>query len=132
MSNVIRCKMKRGRWRAQWWKLYRGLGHQEARPRRTAEVCGSTTTVSNLLPGDPNQRTNCGGETSDEHQGSHPYYELGLESCNSRSQPWRPVTIAFTARDEGPEDGVAGGTREIEEERGERLRPALMGVQGLS
>jgi hypothetical protein len=86
--------------------------------RRTAEICGSTTTVSNSLPGDPNQRTNCGGETRDEHQGSHPCYELGLGSCNSRSQPRRPVTIAFTARDEGPTDGVDGGAREIEEERG--------------
>jgi hypothetical protein len=47
MSNAIRCETKRGRWRAQRWELYRGLGHQEACPRRTAEVCGSTTTVSN-------------------------------------------------------------------------------------
>jgi hypothetical protein len=47
MSNAIRCETKRGRWRAQRWELYRGLGHQEARPRRTTEVCGSTTTVSN-------------------------------------------------------------------------------------
>jgi hypothetical protein len=59
-------------------------------------------------------------ETRDEHQGSHPYYELGLESCNSRSQPRRPVTIAFNARDEGLEGGVVGGAREIEEEREER------------
>jgi hypothetical protein len=132
MSNAIRCETKRRRWRAQWWKLYRGLGHQEARPRRTAEVCGSTTTLSNSLPGDPNQRTNCGRETCDEHQGSHPYYELGLGSCNSRSQPRRLVTIAFTARDEGPEGGVVGGAHEIEEERGERLRPALMGAWGLT
>jgi hypothetical protein len=41
MSNAIRCETKRGRWRAQRWELYRGLGHQEAPPRRTAEVCGS-------------------------------------------------------------------------------------------
>ena len=47
MSNAIRCETKRGRWRAQRWELYRRLGHQEAPPRRTAEICGSTTTVSN-------------------------------------------------------------------------------------
>src|SRR5688572_27952887 len=39
--------MKLGRWRTQRWELYRGLGHRKARPRRTAEVCGLTTTVSN-------------------------------------------------------------------------------------
>jgi hypothetical protein len=81
-------------------------------PRRVAAASRCSTTVSNLLPGDPSQRTNYGGETCDERQGSHPCYELGLGSYNSRSQPQRPVTIAFTARDEGPEDGVDGGTRE--------------------
>jgi hypothetical protein len=39
-SNAIRCKTKRGRWRAQWWEPYWGFGLQEARPRRTAEVRG--------------------------------------------------------------------------------------------
>jgi hypothetical protein len=59
------------------------------------------TTVSNSLLGDPNQRTNCGGK-------------------RVSSQPRRPVTIALNARDEGPEGGVVGGAREIEEEREER------------
>jgi hypothetical protein len=45
-SNATRCKTKRERWRASWWGPYRGLGHQESRPRRTAEVCGSSPSVS--------------------------------------------------------------------------------------
>jgi hypothetical protein len=132
MSNALRCKTKRVRWQAQWWKPYRGLGHQEACPRRTTEVYGVYDVGEQFVARGSLSKHKLWWGTRDEHQGSHSYHELGLRSGNSRSKPRRSVTNIFTAHDEGPEDGVVGGAREFEEERRERLRPTLMSVRGLA